>query len=177
MAIYLSILRGINVSGKNSIKMDALKKMYESLGFTGVITYIQSGNVIFESKSTKGLDKIIEGKIKSEFDYDVLVIVLTYADLKNTIDSNPFVKRTNIESDKLHVTFLTEIPSNEDIKNIASINYTPDEFNIVDKAIYLHCPNGYGNTKLNNTFFEKKLKVKASTRNWKTTNELLKLMS
>jgi len=177
MGKYISILRGINVSGSKMIKMDALRKMYESLKFKNVATYIQSGNVIFESNSTSPgeLQKLIEKKILKVFGFEVPVIVIDKKEVAAVIKNSPFVKRKNIDVTKLHVTFLSEEPEQANIEKIEIAKYLPDEFIISGKAIYLHCPNGYGNTKLNNNFFENKLKVSATTRNWKTVNELLRL--
>jgi uncharacterized protein (DUF1697 family) len=176
MSTYLSILRGINVSGQKMIKMDALKKMYESAGFTNVRTYIQSGNVVFESKTQKNLASLIGKKIKETFGFDVPVIIRTQKEMKAIVEQNPFLKDKNMELDKLHVTYLSETPSTENLAKISAYNSASDLFIIKDKEVYLHCPKGYGNTKLNNTFFESKLKITATTRNWKTTNELLRIM-
>ncbi|MFY9310826.1 MAG: DUF1697 domain-containing protein [Bacteroidia bacterium] len=176
MALFLSILRGINVSGQKQIKMADLKKLYEELGFTNVRTFIQSGNVVFESKSITKLSEKIEKKIKEHYSFEVPVIIRTKEELQKAIDDNPFLKKKNIALDKLHITFLAEQPEEENIKATEAYDYTPDEFYISNKEVYVYCPNGYGNTKINNTFFEKKLKVGATTRNWKTSNELLKMM-
>lgn len=176
MAVFLSILRGINVSGQKQIKMADLKKLYEELGFKNVKTFIQSGNVVFESKSASKLSEKIEKKIKEHYSFDVPVIIRTKEELQHAIEKNPFLKKKNIALDKLHITFLAEQPSNENIQATEAYNYTPDEFHISGREVYVYCPNGYGNTKINNTFFERKLKVGATTRNWKTSNELLKMM-
>ena len=176
MPVFLSILRGINVSGQKQIKMADLKKLYEEMGFKNVRTFIQSGNVVFESKSPAKLSQKIEQKIKEHYSFDVPVIIRTKDELQHTVKSNPFLKQKNIELDKLHVTFLAEQPAKENITKTKEYNYKPDEFHIAEKEVYVHCPNGYGNTKINNTFFEKKLKVGATTRNWKTTNALLEMM-
>jgi uncharacterized protein (DUF1697 family) len=176
MATYLSILRGINVSGQKTIKMDALKALYESIGFKNITTYIQSGNVVFESKPLKNMDEYIKHKIADKFGFEVPIIILTKEEIQSIVESNPFLKEKNIELDKLHITFLAEMPTKENLSKIAEYNYEPDVFIIQNKAVYLHCPKGYGNTKLNNTFFENKLKVTATTRNWKTSNELVKIM-
>ncbi len=176
MPVFLSILRGINVSGQKQIKMVDLKKLYEELGFKNVKTFIQSGNVVFESNSAAKLSQKIEEKIKAHYSFDVPVIIRTKEELQRAIDHNPFLKKKNIALDKLHITFLAEQPEKENIKATEVYDYAPDEFHISDKEVYVYCPNGYGNTKINNTFFEKKLKVGATTRNWKTSNELLKLM-
>lgn len=177
MAIFLSILRGINVSGQKQIKMADLKNLYEELGLKNVKTYIQSGNVVFESKTAAKLSQKIEQKIKDHYSFDVPVIIRTKEELQKAIEHNPFLKQKNIEVDKLHITFLSEQPSKENIKATEAFDYSPDQFHISEKEVYIHCPNGYGNTKINNTFFEKKLKVGATTRNWKTSNELLKMMA
>lgn len=177
MTTYISILRGINVSGQKLIKMDALRKSYEHLGFHNVTTYVQSGNVIFTSKNTKPdeLAKKIRQHIKKEFGFDVSVIVLSIDKLKQIIDSNPFVKDSSKDKSFLHVTFLSSKPDKIDFKTIEEKKLNGEEISISDKAVYLYCPNGYGKSKLNNSFLETKLKVSATTRNWKTSNELLRI--
>ncbi len=95
--------------------------------------------------------------------------------MQSVVDTNPFVKMKGIDLDKLHVTFLSEVPTNENLEKIKTYQYKPDEFIINGREVYLSCPNGYGNTKLSNTFFENKLKVIATTRNWRTVNELLRM--
>ena len=177
MNTVISILRGINVSGKNKIPMVELKAMYEGLKFKNITTYIQSGNVVFSAaeSDTKALTKKIEQAILKKFGFNVPVIALTIDELQSAIKKNPFLKDKGIDTEKLHVTFLEDSPSADGLKKVMEYNYTPDKFIITGKEVYLHCPNGYGNTKLTNTFFENKLKVRATTRNWRTTNELLKI--
>lgn len=177
MPTYISILRGINVSGKNLIKMDALKKMYEALHFKNIQTYIQSGNVIFstQSNSVKSLETKIANQIKKEFGFDVPVIVLTAEKLLEIIQQNPFTKDKQKDISLLHVTFLADSPKEIDKKGIEEKRSAGEEIEFSKNAIYLFCPVGYGQTKLNNNFLENKLKVKATTRNWKTVSELLKL--
>lgn len=176
MPSYISILRGINVSGKNKIKMDELKAMYESLGFTNITTYIQSGNVVFESQPANNISTLIEQKIKETFQFDVPVIIRKKSEINTISSKNSFLKEKGIELDKLHVTYLAEAPLEENITKIATYNFEPDRFIIVKQEVFVYCPNGYGKTKLNNTFFENKLKVKATTRNWKTTNKLTNIL-
>jgi len=177
MSTIISILRGINVSGKNKIPMAELKAMYEGLKFKNITTYIQSGNVIFSAteNDTKGLTKKIEQGILKKFGFNVPVIARTIDELQTAIKKNPFLKNKDIDLEKLHVTFLEDIPPADGLKKVMEYNYEPDRFTIIGKEVYLHCPNGYGNTKFTNTFFESKLKVRATTRNWRTTNELLKI--
>ena len=175
METYISILRGINVGGHRMIKMDALRQLYTDLGFENVKTYIQSGNVVFQFKQTenKKLADKIEKEITKKFDFDVPVLVKEFDEWKEIVKENPFLKDSSKDVNFLHVTFLSDKPTEENFDKIKSGQYQQDEFQLIDKAIYLYCPNSYSNSKLTNSFFESKLKVTATTRNWKTINELM----
>lgn len=177
MTTYISMLRGINVSGHNLIKMDALRKLYENLGFQNVTTYVQSGNVVFTGGKIDvyELEQRISQQIEKDFGYEVPVIILTLSKLKQIIDKNPFLKDLSKDIAYLHVTFLSSKPDHYDHKIIESKKQNEEEISFSDNAVYLYCPNGYGRTKLNNNFLEAKLKVGATTRNWKTTTELLRI--
>ena len=177
MATFISILRGINVSGHNLIPMDALREMYKNLGFSNITTYVQSGNVVFTSLNTEpeNLETKITQQLKNDFVCDVPVIVLTVDKLQQIIDDNPFSKDSSKEQTFLHVTFLSSKPDMQAVKTIEEKKLAGEEIAVTDHAVYLYCPNGYGNTKLSNTFLETKLKVGATTRNWKTTNKLLEI--
>lgn len=177
MITYISILRGINVSGHNLIKMAALRQLYAELGYTDIRTYIQSGNVIFKTESTgsKTLEKTIADKIFTAFGLKVPVIVLTINELKKALDNNPFLNDASKDPSFMHLTFLSDMPESVIVDKIPTDSFSPDEFKWSGKIIYLFTPGGYGNTKLNNTFFENKLKVSATTRNLRTCKELLSL--
>ncbi|NHE55393.1 DUF1697 domain-containing protein [Cyclobacterium plantarum] len=177
MTTYLSILRGINVSAQKLIKMDALKKLYENLNFRDIKTYIQSGNVIFCSAENdpKELERIISSKIETEFGFEVPVIVLNVKTLEIIIGKNPFAKDDLKDSSFLHVTFLADNPMPFSKESILEKKAPAEEIHFTQNAVYLYCPNGYGKTKLNNGFLESKLKVKATTRNWKTVKKLQQL--
>ena len=177
MITYISILRGINVSGQKLIKMDALRNLYDNLGFHNVSTYIQSGNVIFRSDDidTHKLEQKIFRQIEKEFGFEVPVIVLSVDKLKYIIDNNPFLKDTNKDMAFLHVTFLSSKPDYYDPKVIEDKKQEGEDVFFTDDAVYLYCPNGYGRTKLTNNYLETKLKTGASTRNWKTMIELFKM--
>ena len=157
--------------------MDMLKKMYESLGFEEVRTYVQSGNVVFSSKekNVRKLEEVISSRIKKDFGFEVPVIVLTAGALETIIKNNPLIKDKGKDIAFLHVTFLGDTPSHLNEEGITEKKQANEAIFFSSKAVYLYCPNGYGVTKLNNNFLEKKLAVKATTRNWKTTTELLKL--
>lgn len=178
MKTYIALLRGINVSGKNILKMVDLKQLFVDLEFHNVLTYIQSGNVIFESEQkdiSKIESQIFEG-IKQVFGYSVKVLVITKEQLKTVYTSNPFLLRETIDITKLYVTFLKENYYSEGIKNLEElVSANEEEFKIIANSAYLYLPNGAGRAKLTNNLFEKKLSTSATTRNWKTITKLIEL--
>jgi uncharacterized protein (DUF1697 family) len=179
MERYIAILRGINVTGQKMIKMADLKKMFQGLPFENVRTYIQSGNIVFDTKPDEDqkLGNLIQEAILKTFAFIVPVIVLEEKKLLHVQQHNPFLTGRSEDVTKLHVTFLDRIPDQalvEKLKDAAV--FLPDEWIIKENVIYLFCPNGYGKTKLNNNYFENKLKITATTRNWKTVNELVTMV-
>ena len=172
METYISLLRGINV-GSKQIKMAELKTMYEELGFKNVQTYIQSGNVLFQTKKTtpEKLSEKVEKKIKALFGFDVKVLHLTIEDIERIIQENPFKKEAENE-ERVYVAFLISQPESEErLQKLLALDHSPDKFIVTKNAIYIYCQH-YGTTKISNNFFEAKLKLAATTRNWKTTVKL-----
>ena len=172
MKTYIIILRGINVSGKNKLPMADLRELLNDLGLQNVQTYIQSGNIILDAEETKSIvcKKIKEG-INSKFGYDVPVLARTVEEWKKAIDENPYANRE--DDKKMYFTFLGAIPKE---KTIAVNKAAGDEYTIVNDTVYLYCEGGYGKTKLSNNLFERKLKVTATTRNYKTTMKLMEMI-
>jgi uncharacterized protein (DUF1697 family) len=175
MKTYVCILRGINVGGHKKILMSDLAAMFEESGYKKVSTYIQSGNVIFHSPEEIPGD-LIAGKIRKaihrKFGFDVPVIVRTINEMQKTVRSNPFLKDREISVEKLHVTLLSEIPEKTLLDALKKHDFPPDKFSVVENDVFLYCPGGYGNTRLSNAFFENRLNVSATTRNWKTIVKL-----
>jgi len=171
----IGILRGINVGGKRKILMADLKSICEKLGLKNVTTYIQSGNLIFNSDKTNSeLENDLERAITDKYGFDVPVIVRAEIELKNSISNNPFFEK-GADIKQLHLTFLKEKPNKENIEKILTFNYEPDKFKIDDKDAFIFCAGKYHESKLTNNFFEKQLKVGATTRNWKTVMKLSEL--
>jgi uncharacterized protein (DUF1697 family) len=178
MTACISILRGINVSGQKKILMTDLVKLYQKLGFSGIRTYIQSGNVIFDCSESIALSKVpglVRDAIFREYKFEVPVIIRTSEEMNEAVRNNPFVKDTGISPEKLHVTFLSGLPGKDKLTVLEKIDHSPDKFIVKGKEVYLHCPVSYGETKLSNSFFEKSLGVTATTRNWKTVNKLAEM--
>jgi uncharacterized protein (DUF1697 family) len=175
MNLFVSLLRGVNVSGHNMIRMAELKALYESLGLADVSTYIQSGNVVLRARRNNPavLGSLIERAIEERFGFPVVVLLRRPAELARIIRNSPFIGREKIDEQRLYVTFLKTRPSAFAVgaaKEAAA--KSPDQYEIAGSEIYLHCPHGYGKTLLSNTFFEKQLKVMATTRNWRTVMTL-----
>ena len=165
----VALLRGINLGSTNKIKMADLVRLFAGLGHADVRTYLQSGNVVFSTAGAdpKNLAPPIEKAILDELGLTVTVLLRTGPDLTKVLAANPYLNRQD-DPTKLHVTFLAEAPE----PDLASAVRVPDgesaEFTLAGREVYLHCPDGYGRTKLNNAFFERKLAVPATTRNWRT---------
>lgn len=177
MQTLISMLRGINVSGQKTIRMAELKAIYESLGYTRVTTYVQSGNVVFDCpiQDISAITGSIEKAIASRFGFSVGVIVRDSDDFRRVIASNPFITHRNEDPQRLHVTFLSTLPSAVALNNLKEPIDTTDEYFLSGTEVYLFCPHGYGKTKLSNSFFEKKLNMLATTRSWKTVTALSNL--
>ncbi len=166
---YIAFLRGINVGGKNIIKMEDLRKEYESLGFNNVKTYIQSGNVIFETKETnvQKLKKKIEESSKKCFGTEIITFLKTIEELKELIKLNPFKKE-----ERRYVTFIEQpikkqVPcfsSKKDVEIIA----------IKETTLFSYAHEVNGQAGFPNSFIEKEFKTQATTRNWNTIEKIVK---
>jgi uncharacterized protein (DUF1697 family) len=95
--------------------------------------------------------------------------------LAKAVLSNPFFKKKEVDIERLHLTFLKETPETSKLEEIKTYNYPSDEFKIVEKNAFVYCSGKYSDSKLTNKFFENKLKVPATTRNWKTVLKLLEM--
>lgn len=174
MKTHIALLRGINVSGQKIIKMAELRASLAKLGYQSIQTYIQSGNILFqaEGKRATTLQSEIKELIKQDFGFDVPIVMTTAEKLKSAVAQNPFADK---DLSRVYLTLLEQEPEGEHIDHLKTFNYTPEEYVLEGKVVYLFSPIPYGNAKLSNNLFEKKLKVKATTRNWKTVNKLIDL--
>lgn len=177
MTTYIAILRGINVGGHRKILMADLKNLLTKNGCNNVVTYIQSGNVVFSStKSAKELEQHIYNLIKTNYGFDVPVMLRSQKEWKDVFECNPYLLKDNsIPIDQLYVTFLGETPVKERLAEITEISFPNDDFKIIGTTVYILLGKKYSDTKLTNSFFESKLKVAATSRNWKTVTKLLEL--
>jgi uncharacterized protein (DUF1697 family) len=174
MTRYISLLRGINVGGQKKVPMNELKALYVGLGFGNVVSYVQSGNVVFDSMEmdTAMLATMTEEKILQTFGFTVTVFIREADDLYRILNSNPFLVQRNETPGHLYVTFLYESPSKTQWEELTLPKGSGDEFICGSKEVFLFCPDGYGRTKLSNDFFERRLHMPATTRNWNTVQAL-----
>ena len=171
---YVCLLRGINVGGHNKIKMADLKEALTKIKLKNILTYIQSGNLIFEGARSK--PQTIANKVKKRifevFEIDVPVLCVTLEDFQTIARKHPFENKAS-EIKHLHVTFLREEPQRKLLNQLKKTTADfPDEYSLGQRCVYLHCPTGYLKTKLTNNFFEKQLAVSATTRNWNTISKM-----
>lgn len=177
MIKYLALLRGINVSGHNMIKMDALKKMLENMGFKNVETYIQSGNVFLDSEeeNAASVGFKIKQEISKEFGYDVPVIMVSKTDLELCFKNNLYLKEKECDIKKLYVAFISKELTAAAINDLKISNFKPDEAAIDGSRIYIKYAIGAGKTNLDQKYIEKKLNVVATIRNWNIVTKLLEM--
>ena len=177
MTTYIALLRGINVSGHNKIKMVELKQLFINLSYNDVTTYIQSGNVIFKS-SEKNISKIeqqITAQINQVFGHTINILVITKKQLETILKSNPFLKNNSIDIKVLYTILLKENYFAEGIKLIEPYLTNNEEIKIIGNCAYIHYPSGAGNSKLTINIIEKKLQTVATSRNWRTITKLVEL--
>ena len=177
MKTHLALLRGINVSGHNMIKMDSLKTVLENAGFQNVRTYIQSGNVFVDSEEEHGAS--VGFKIKQEFfkelGLEVPVVVIGKEDLEACFKNNPYLKEKECDTKKLYVAFISKELSSGALNDLKISQFKPDEAAIDKSRIYIKYAVGAGKTRLDQKYIEKKLNVVATIRNWNTVTTLLEM--
>ncbi len=159
------------------IKMEALKTTLEAIGFTNVVTYIQSGNVFVETEEESGFG--VGFKIKQEifktFGHEVPVIVIGKNDLELCFKNNPFLKQKDVDTKKLYVAFISKELSSSAINELKISQFKPDEAVIDGNRIFIKYDTGAGKTRLDQKYIEKKLNVTATIRNWNTVTKLLEM--
>ena len=174
MKTYVALIRGINVGGHKKVPMAILRDVLNKADFQDVKTYIQSGNIVFKSteKNSKTIERIIQKSIESYFSFLVPVIVKTKEELQFIFDSCHLSDEKKRES---YFVLFDDIPDSELVKEVESITFENEEFSIVRDCLYFYSSTGYGRTKFNMNSIEKKLKVNATSRNFKTIVKLLEL--
>jgi uncharacterized protein (DUF1697 family) len=178
MNSYLALLRGINVSGQKLIKMADLKVVLSKSGLENISTYIQSGNIVFQSNelNTQALELKIHQVIEDRFGFDVPVQVLDKVELDSIIANNPFRDEVISEPNRVLLVRLSQSPEAEKIETLLNQDLSPDRLILVNNWIYLYFPQGQAKSKLSNNLIEQKLKVSSTGRNWNTVLKLSEML-
>ena len=178
MPIYVSLLRGINVGGRNKIRMADLRALYAILGLRQTRTLLQSGNAMFsaDGKDPAALGRKIESAIHAEYGFEVRVIMRMAGEFAAILDKHPFSADQLLEPAKLAVVFLSQAPGDAELAELSDSNPGRETIQASGRELFIHYPDGMARSKLNNQRIERKLGVVSTARNWNTCQRILKVV-
>jgi len=171
---YIAFLRSVNVSGHHIIKMLDLKEMLFRPEFTNLTTYLQSGNLIFESeiKNSETLENLIGDIIKEHYGYDIKVKIYESSAFQNSFLKNPFLQSNEVDTKKLYYVHALGKADQAVFEMIKQNGNFQEEMFLIDNTIYVNYVNGFGRSKVTGKFFEKNLKLQVTARNFNTMKNL-----
>ncbi|MEX2251793.1 MAG: DUF1697 domain-containing protein [Acidimicrobiia bacterium] len=178
MSVAVALLRGVNVGGHSRLPMAELRSILSNLGFDGVRTYLQSGNVVFDpgQRRLQDLPSALETAIADEFGLKIRVIVRSRDELSAVAAAHPFLTEDSDHS-RLHVVFLEGLPDAGKVAGLDPDRSPSDRFEVSGQEAYLSYPNGQGRSKLGLDYFERVLGMAGTVRNWNTVTKLLEMVS
>ena len=169
---YIILLRGVTPSGKNKVPMAPLRAALTKAGLKDVQTYIQSGNVIAASELTQaGLERLVREVIRKNFGGDIAIVARTAKQFARVLKQSPFA---DADGARLYFSLLATEPDKKLLRELLSTDFSPDQVRYGNNTIYTLYATKHSDSKFNNNFFERKLKVTATTRN---LNTMLKLVA
>ncbi|TPQ23884.1 DUF1697 domain-containing protein [Streptomyces sporangiiformans] len=178
MTTYAALLRGINVGGSKKVPMADLRTLLESLGHSGVRTYLQSGNATFTSDhgDEESLAAELSEALEKRFGFRVDVVVRDHAYLQAVLDACPF-PAAELEAKQLHVTYFSAPVGPERFASVDQAAFLPEEFRLGDRCLYLYAPEGLGRSKLAEILSKPRLvkDIIATSRNWNTVVKLAEM--
>lgn len=174
---FIVLLRAVNVSGKNIIRMEELRKVLTESGFGNVKTYIQSGNIVLsdEHNQEQEVAEKVEEIINRFFNLRVSAIAILRSRFEKMVAANPLLKQTGDGEKRLFFTFLKTPEVSEELKKLEQHDYSPELIKAGEGVIYTFIPENYAKSKLSNQFLEKKAGQAATTRNLSTCVRLLEM--
>ena len=178
MTTCVSLFRGINVGGNHIVPMSELKSLHQTLGLQDVVTYIQSGNVVFSSGAADPaqLARLIKESFAQKFGFLSQVMVRTSAELEEIIANNPFQNQPEKEPKRVAVLFLATRPESTTLEDLQRTYSGPEEIYLIGQELFVYYSDGMGRSKLTLLLIEKKLKTIGTGRNWNTVLQLQKMM-
>jgi uncharacterized protein (DUF1697 family) len=171
---FVVMLRSVNVSGRNRLPMEDLRGLVVKAGLAEVQTYVQSGNVVCAGRGpSAAVARAIEEQMDADLGWSVPAIVRSRTELRNALEAMPFPVDDH-EPKTLHVTFMSRAPAPGAVESLDAEagRFGEDRAVVVGRDVFLLCPGGYGVTKLNNGFLERRLGTVATTRSWRTVTTL-----
>ena len=176
MTTYICLLRGINVGGNNKLPMKELRTLLEGLGLENVQSYIQSGNVVFQSERTDKatLSQEISAAIEKDHGFAPAILLLDRVEWESAMAANPFPQAVD-EPKSLHLFFLEPAPTDPDLAALDEWKKESEAFKLIDKVFYLHAPEGIGRSKLAERF-GRGWKIDITARNWRTVCKLKEMV-
>ncbi len=179
MRTYVALLRGINVSGRNIVPMSGLKKLFLGSGFLDVVTYLNSGNVVFRTRNAAPdrLRSVIESAVKRQFALEIKVLVSTLEQLIRCLRACPYDPGKLRPGENIFLTILSSVPVAELVDNLTSAKDETDECLTTGNVVYILTRRGYSKTSYANSFIEKTLAVDATTRNINSLNKIAEIGS
>lgn len=175
MSGLVALFSGINVGGNRIVKMAELKAFFEELGFTGVATYIQSGNVVFRAEGdVAGLAARLEQAFEAQWGFRSRIMVRDGAWVERLVAENPYPEIAG-DHTKLHAYALERAPTAEEVAALSVRCPGPERFVVKDDVLYLHAPEGLGKSKFAE-ILPRALKVPGTARNWRTVLTLLEMV-
>jgi uncharacterized protein (DUF1697 family) len=174
--VYVALLRGINVGGKNRLPMSGLNDIFSGVGCRGVETFIQSGNVVFQAaeRVARAVPEAVSEGISKRFGFRIPVVMRSATELQHAAKANPFL-RAGIDLATLHVAFLADRPAVARLASLDPLRSPPDEFVAVGREVYLRLPNGGARSKFTNAYWDTKLATTSTVRNWRTVLKLVEM--
>lgn len=173
---YAAFLRGVNVGGKTSLKMERLREVVSALGFKNVKTYIQSGNLIFESDEpdAQQIAAKIEQAVENEF-FKTPIMLRSFDEIEDAVENNPFAAE-DFDEKLFHLVFLSEELTAEKVEMLISNNRESEKYAVRNREVYCLLRDGVANSLLGKKFIDNKLKTPATARNWRTIKKVLEFV-
>ncbi len=173
MPRYIAFLRAINVGG-HTVKMDYLRQLFESLGFSNVETFIASGNVVFESasKSAQSIERKIEDRLREALGYEVTTFIRTGAELAAIANHKPFRQSDLDSAAALNIAFLANSPDDKSKQKLMGLRTEVDDFHIHGREIYWLCRRKQSDSTISNAVFEKTLGQRSTLRGANTVKKM-----
>lgn len=179
MAVYIALLRGVNVGGKAKVAMSDLRQLVSSLGFEDVRTLLQSGNVVFSASTRpqEALETLLEKETKRCLGLDTRYFLRAAAQWKAVVSGNPFPGEAKRDPGHLLATFLKAKPRAGAVRALEAAIVGSEYLRVAGREAYIVYPDGVGRSRLTNAVIEKKLETSATARNWNTVLKLAALAS